>query len=749
VRLGDDGVPAASTTAPPPAVRAVQAALVAAVAVHGVSTVPGLRGDPLFHTWLDGWVQGGLYVLTAVLATLRVVLVRQGRSVWGWVAAALTLRAAGFVVWLGYLRTLEHPPYPSVADAAWLAMPVVLGVGLVNLVVRRTTGLTLTLVLDGVVGALATLALGIALLWSTLQALAPAGIPTRVLLTNLAYPALDLALLVVVLGVLVAHAWRPPQELWWLAAGVAGFAVVDSVFVYLSAQGRFHPGLWIAGLSDVATAVIAWSAWIPSRPVGESRVHRMPGLVLPTSFAVVGIALLGYASTADVTRVAVLLAMAALLVAVVRTALTFHDVADLAEARRAAAASGRLAAVVRASQEAICTIDTAGVVTSWNPAAERLYGVPAAAAVGRPLRQLGVGSDAGVPGSSYELVVGGAIGGRHSQAVDVDREAPDGTSAVHQWSADPVRDDEGDVVGAAFMIKDVTAERAAAAAAAELRERVQHARRLESLGHLAGGVAHDFNNLLGALTLTAETQQRHLAADHPARADSDQVLRIARRAGALVRQLLVFSRRESAHVETLDLGALVRQVDDLLERTLGEHIDRRLDLDTVACPVEGDPARAGRAQPRHQRPGRHAARRHAGAAHPTGRPRLEGRGARPAGAGAAVRAALGRRQRPGHGQRHPGARLRAVLHHQAAGQRHRARPGRGLRRRPVRRRRGLDRVRAGPWDVGPRAAAGGRGPAADRTGRAADGAARATPHRHHRPGRGRGRPARRRPARAP
>ena len=570
-----------------PLVRGVQGLLLVELLLFGVSTLPGIRGSEGFDPLLDGWLQGSAYVLTAVLATLRPMLGRADRAVWGWIAGGLCLRALAFVTYLAVVRRQDPQPYPSLADAGWLAMSVLLVVGLVGMVRRRSTGLTLTLVLDGVVGAFATAGLAVGLLWSTLEKLTAAGIPTDALVTNLAYPALDLGLLVVLLGVLVAYAWRPPRELWWLAAGVAGFAVVDSVFLYQSAAGTFRPGSPIAALSLLSTALVAWSGFVGSGPdVSTQRLRHAPGLLLPTVSACVCIGVLVYGTRQDVPASAVALATLGLLVAVVRTAVTFRDVQALTEARRAAQASARLAAVVQASHEAICTVDLTGVVTSWNPAAERVFDQPSAEVLGHPLREVAWPADDG----RYDDVVGGTLRGRRSQAVEVVSTAPDGSQVVRLWSGDPVQGEDDSVVGAAFTVKDVTAERAAEAVAEGMRERVQHVQRLESLGQLAGGIAHDFNNLLGALTLTAEVQRNALPEASPARGESERILGIARRATALVRQLLVFARNDVAHRETVDLNRLVVEVDGLLGRTLGENIDRVIRLDPVPCLVEADPS---------------------------------------------------------------------------------------------------------------------------------------------------------------
>ena len=114
-----------------------------------------------------------------------------------------------------------------------------------------------------------------------------------------------------------------------------------------------------------------------------------------------------------------------------------------------------------------------------------------------------------------------------------------------------------------------------------LQRQLEQVKRLESLGQLAGGVAHDFNNLLGVILnyaafvreeldyATGEDPQRWTAV----RGDVEQIEQAARRATALTRQLLAFARREVIHPEVINLNESVEDTEQLLRRTLGEHIE--------------------------------------------------------------------------------------------------------------------------------------------------------------------------------
>ena len=132
------------------------------------------------------------------------------------------------------------------------------------------------------------------------------------------------------------------------------------------------------------------------------------------------------------------------------------------------------------------------------------------------------------------------------------------------------------------------------------QERLAQAQRLESLGQLAGGVAHDFNNLLAVILNYAEFAAEELAAatesDWAGRCESahddlEQISRAGERAASLTRQLLAFARREVVQPQVLDLDTVITAVEEMLRRTLGEHVELAISLAGGLHPVLADPGR--------------------------------------------------------------------------------------------------------------------------------------------------------------
>jgi signal transduction histidine kinase len=111
----------------------------------------------------------------------------------------------------------------------------------------------------------------------------------------------------------------------------------------------------------------------------------------------------------------------------------------------------------------------------------------------------------------------------------------------------------------------------------ELQHQFQQAQKMEAVGRLAGGVAHDFNNVLMVIRSYSELLLDQLH-DPAQRHKAEQVVAASHRGATLAKQLLAFSRRQSIAPEALDLNWVVREMEDMLRRLIGEHIELRLQL---------------------------------------------------------------------------------------------------------------------------------------------------------------------------
>jgi len=122
------------------------------------------------------------------------------------------------------------------------------------------------------------------------------------------------------------------------------------------------------------------------------------------------------------------------------------------------------------------------------------------------------------------------------------------------------------------------------------QEQLIQSQKMEAVGRLAGGVAHDFNNQLTAIMGYADILQAGLAEGDSRRAEIGQILRAARRAAELTRQLLAFSRRQVLRPRVVDLNELVREMRGMLERLIGENIRLHTRCAEGPVRVRADPA---------------------------------------------------------------------------------------------------------------------------------------------------------------
>lgn len=150
-------------------------------------------------------------------------------------------------------------------------------------------------------------------------------------------------------------------------------------------------------------------------------------------------------------------------------------------------------------------------------------------------------------------------------------------------SAAPIRSPGGDFYGAVMVFRDITQERA-------MQEQLQHDRRMEAVGQLAGGVAHDFNNMLAGIAGATELLELSLRDAPKAKKYVEMIRGATERAAELTHKLLAFSRK-GKHVSTpVNIHAIIDEVIAILERSIDKRIELRKDLLAERAMISGDPS---------------------------------------------------------------------------------------------------------------------------------------------------------------
>jgi PAS domain S-box-containing protein len=227
-----------------------------------------------------------------------------------------------------------------------------------------------------------------------------------------------------------------------------------------------------------------------------------------------------------------------------------------------------LRAMISAAPMAIISIDTEGIVQSWNTAAQQIFGWSEKEVLGQPLPFVNAEQQQEFDGLRQLVIRDEPL-----SKLELTRVRKDGSPVEISLSVAPIYDASGAVSGLLAMIEDVSSYKRTKQERDDLQTQLVQAQKMESIGRLAGGVAHDYNNMLGVILGYTEMALEKLYEDDPLHQDLSEVLKAAERSADITRQLLAFSRQQTIAPKLLDLNEAIAKLKSMIHRLIGEDIE--------------------------------------------------------------------------------------------------------------------------------------------------------------------------------
>ena len=207
-------------------------------------------------------------------------------------------------------------------------------------------------------------------------------------------------------------------------------------------------------------------------------------------------------------------------------------------------------------------------VLNWNKAAEKMFGYTVDEVRGRYFVDVMLPENAIVNVKQIWKDLMAQTGGEISINENLTK---DGHIILCEWHNTPLIDESGKVIGAASIVQDITERK-------QKDEQLRRNQKMEALGKLTGGVTHDYNNMLGIVLGYAELLESMLE-DRPELIEYLQEIRRAGDRGAnLTKKLLNFSRQSVADAGKVNIGALLKEEQHMLEKTLTARIKLEFNL---------------------------------------------------------------------------------------------------------------------------------------------------------------------------
>jgi PAS domain S-box-containing protein len=240
---------------------------------------------------------------------------------------------------------------------------------------------------------------------------------------------------------------------------------------------------------------------------------------------------------------------------------TVEDITDYKSAelalRQAEQYNRRL---IQQARDVIFMLEPDGVIRSLNPAFETLTGWQQTEWIGKHFAPLVHNQDLPIAVARLQSVLKGEL----PPPFELRILTRSNQFITAEFTVTPHLKEQA-VTAISGIARDVTQRK-------QLEAQLHQAQKIEAIGRLAGGIAHDFNNILSIIMGYADLAMTRLKHDQETCRCVQEINRAAERAGALTRQLLAFSRKQTLQPEVLDLNAVIASLEKMLRRLIGEDV---------------------------------------------------------------------------------------------------------------------------------------------------------------------------------
>jgi PAS domain S-box-containing protein len=234
---------------------------------------------------------------------------------------------------------------------------------------------------------------------------------------------------------------------------------------------------------------------------------------------------------------------------------------------------------------ALYMLDPDGRIASWNTGGERIKGYSADEIIGQNFSRFYTEADRAAGRPARALAIARETGRYDEEGWRVRK---DGSYFWASVVIDPIRGDDGRLIGFAKITRDITERRDAQMALERVQQQLAESQKMDALGQLTGGVAHDFNNLLMVVSGHIQTLKKIVVGDPKGTRAARAIEHAAERGATLTGQLLTFARRARVNPQPIDVHARVNAIREVLTSGLGRNIGFAIDVAADIWPVTVD-----------------------------------------------------------------------------------------------------------------------------------------------------------------